>query len=1012
MKRVIVLLCIIIPISTWAQLTEVLSIEQKPLSGLEFIENITEITNGNIIAVGTTESFGQKKDGLLQILDPRRQQIIFAKHYGGRFDEGFHAVTQTNNGRLIIAGYTGTNTKGKRDAWLVCTDEEGQIIWSHNEGTSGNDAFLDISYNPLKNRVTAVGYKNDQAANDIWVVQYDLSKEGPQLIKEASFGNKSYEQVRAIAQNTQGEIVITGNSIRPKGRVYLMKINQDLEEVLLQTFGGNEEKVEDVIVTSTGDYVLAGSTITRSDGENVWAAKIDKYGNELWSEDYGGDDHDAAMGVTEALDGGYYFTGRTLSHRDNARAEKIYLLKVDKGGERAFAKSYGGSKDDIGKAVLQMKSGTILIAADTESDKAQRKDAIFKGFTFNEDLLAIEAGMRSSINLRIDKNIISTTADGVWRPNDQASVAVTIHNESAIALPNVSVRVGKKGGAKGLDIWQTNYIGKMEPNSSKVVHMPAEAAANLQGGSHDFEMAILSGNTRLESTEFSLKSNSPKPAKLDLFDYKAELVGTTRGATPTVKLTLTFVNQGDFSTKSAYVKAQPPNGIQTIAASSRLTIGNVAPTSRRQIVYTFQASPDYMRYRRDATIAFQVFNNNQAAPQPIRVTIDNLENPTVSGGGDSGPTMLWVDPGPSDDGVKYTTSDPNAKIRLAIRSKQKLTTQDIKVYVNKNVVEGNKNFGEEELKAPVDNFSDALYARKIELNEGLNEVFIQIGDKPSRKIYIEYLPRSRNLHVLAIGPSHPDLKYTSKDARDFAEAFKKQSGKLFNETFITELSTPENTTRDRIAMAVLDFENKFRNQEILPNDVLIVFISSHGVIGSGDRYKIIPSGFNPAYGDRFTVDYKDDILDPLSNIDCKKLIFIDACHSGAASSKGAMKDQRRSEMIFRLNAQSPGLSSITSCKSTELSYEDDAWGNGAFTEAIIEGLNNTPIQGPDGISYRASIDDDFITIGELYNFVRRRVLNLVKTYKPNAPTNQTPDLIGGQGDELDEALPIFEVQNN
>ena len=66
MKRIIVLICIIIPISTWAQLTEVLSVEQKPLSGLEYIENITEITNGNIIAVGTTESFGQKKDGRFQ----------------------------------------------------------------------------------------------------------------------------------------------------------------------------------------------------------------------------------------------------------------------------------------------------------------------------------------------------------------------------------------------------------------------------------------------------------------------------------------------------------------------------------------------------------------------------------------------------------------------------------------------------------------------------------------------------------------------------------------------------------------------------------------------------------------------------------------------------------------------------------------------------------------------------------------------------------------------------------
>lgn len=416
---------------------------------------------------------------------------------------------------------------------------------------------------------------------------------------------------------------------------------------------------------------------------------------------------------------------------------------------------------------------------------------------------------------------------------------------------------------------------------------------------------------------------------------------------------------------------QVPNGIRAIPPQSTLTIGNLPASGKRQISFTFQASPEYIQNLRDATLAFQVLNNGQANGQPIRITIDNLENPNASSGLGDKPVIIWVDPSPGNTGGnRFQTSDPNAKIRVAIASRRRLRTQDIKVYQNKTVVETNKSFAEEELAAPNGNFQEATYSRKIALKEGPNEIFIQIGDGTSKKIIIDYQPRSRNLHLIAIGPSHADLKYTSKDAQDFAQAFQEQQGKLFNEVFIQQLTTPELTTQQEIIKAMVDLENKFRNEEILPNDVVILFISSHGIVGSGDRYKIIPSGFDPVYGDRFTIDYKDDILAPLENINCKKLVFIDACHSGAADAKGPFKDQRRSEMIFRLNAQSPGLSSITSCQSSEMSYEDEAWGNGAFTEAILEALQNETVQDTDGTTYQASSDDDFLTIGELYRFVR------------------------------------------
>lgn len=1015
MKHIALILHLIcLPFLAKAQLNTVWEATKKQ-SNDEHLEVAIEATNGTIFAVGYTESYpNNKRDGYFEIIDTRSGQILRSKNLGGRNNEAFHSIVQTNAGDFILVGYTETETKGKKDAWIVSVDENGNFQWEQKLGTAGNDAFAAITYDANRNLISAFGYRNDRKQEDIWGVQWELTATGPQLLTDQlQFGRNQYQGIQAAVTTNNGEIVLTGNLSKPKGKVFLLQLNADGQEQWSKNYGQGNELVESMHLTSTGNYILAGSTITRSEGENMYALMINKYGDELWSEDYGGEDHDAALAVTEALDGGFYLLGRTLSHKDNARSENVYLVKTTKGGDREYEKNYGGNKEDVGRAVLQLRNNYLWWGADSDSDGAQKKDIIYRAFQAEVDKIPDLSEMKGSVKfISISENIKLNTADEVLRPNDRTYFSVTLINESKITLPNVSVRIGNSG-AKGIQPWSTNYVGQMQAGERKVINVPVSVDGSPDPGNHDFPLTVMTGTNSLETSKVTLESKVAKPAQLDLANYNASLVQTTRGGSSNaVKLSMTFVNKGDISTSNAKIQAVLPNGLQAIPGQSSLNIGLVPASGEREVFFTFQATPEYLRSRRDATIAFKVLNNGQVSGPPVRVTIDNLENPNASSGLGNKPMVLWADPEPKTDGPnRFQTSDPNAKIRVLIANKQGLRTQDIKVYQNKTVVETNKSFAEEELKTTGNGFEQTSYSRKIQLKEGINEVYIQVGEGQSEKFIFEYLPRSRNLHVVSIGPNHPDLKYTSKDAKDFAQAFQKQEGKLFNQVFVTELTTAAQTTQLEIIKAMVDLENKFRNQEILPNDVVMVFISSHGVIGTGDRYKIIPSGFDPAYGDRFTIDYKDDILGPLESIKCKKMIFIDACHSGAASSKSTLKDQRRSEMIFRLNAQSPGLSSITSCQSSEMSYEDGAWGNGAFTEAILEAFDNQAVRSSDGTTFQASVDDDFLTLGELYRFVRRRVSDLVKTYKPNAPTNQTPDLIKGT-EALDEDLPLYEITKN
>jgi uncharacterized caspase-like protein len=137
---------------------------------------------------------------------------------------------------------------------------------------------------------------------------------------------------------------------------------------------------------------------------------------------------------------------------------------------------------------------------------------------------------------------------------------------------------------------------------------------------------------------------------------------------------------------------------------------------------------------------------------------------------------------------------------------------------------------------------------------------------------------------------------------------------------------------------------------------------------------------------------------------CKKLIFLDACHSGGAKEGfGGL-----SKAVIDLAKTLPGVSTLSSCKADEKSYEAQNWENGAFTEAILEAFSNNVFNDARG-TYRADTNNDrIINLGELYDFLQRRVPQLVKTAIPNAPTSQAPFM---PEDQLDRNMPLYYIQN-
>ena len=166
--------------------------------------------------------------------------------------------------------------------------------------------------------------------------------------------------------------------------------------------------------------------------------------------------------------------------------------------------------------------------------------------------------------------------------------------------------------------------------------------------------------------------------------------------------------------------------------------------------------------------------------------------------------------------------------------------------------------------------------------------------------------------------------------------------------------------------------------------------------------KLLPSDYSEDFGDLYAVDYNRDIIEPINAIDCKKIVFLDACHSGNGR-KSELIQEDLSQALHLLNRQVKGATVITSCRNEELSYEDPIWSNGAFTESLLEALNGDFVEDEQGTYSADRNNDEILTLNEVYLFLERRVPYLVKTVK-GSDFQQNPFI---SLEELSLETPIF-----
>jgi WD40 repeat protein len=208
------------------------------------------------------------------------------------------------------------------------------------------------------------------------------------------------------------------------------------------------------------------------------------------------------------------------------------------------------------------------------------------------------------------------------------------------------------------------------------------------------------------------------------------------------------------------------------------------------------------------------------------------------------------------------------------------------------------------------------------------------------------------LYLLVIGiskyPGKFALEFPSKDASDFSNYMRRQKGRLYDEV-VPRLLLDQDAGRTNVLNGL-----KWLRDSVGERDAGVVFLAGHGD-KVGNTYYFIPGDPTALPGaDIVNTNQQmdawklknapaawvtgEDISKTLLGLKGRAAFFIDTCHSGQAANQAIRGNPNLTGALNEINDEK-GVIIFASSTGNELSQEDEKWGNGAFTKAIIEGVS-------------------------------------------------------------------------
>ena len=349
------------------------------------------------------------------------------------------------------------------------------------------------------------------------------------------------------------------------------------------------------------------------------------------------------------------------------------------------------------------------------------------------------------------------------------------------------------------------------------------------------------------------------------------------------------------------------------------------------------------------------------------------------------------------DKIEFEQKD--GKLKLDIKSYDSTYKLDrLNVWINETPIFGQRGISLR--NNSINNFDSSL---SINLSQGENRIEASITNVNGTESYrmpllVNYTPATKQTektYFIGIGidqfvDSKYNLKYSTKDIRDLSKKLKEKYSNLIIDTLFNEHVTISNV--------------KLLKQKLLQtsvNDKVIISYSGHGMLSKDFDYYLSTYAVNFDKPEENGLPY-DELESLLDSIPArKKLLLIDACHSGEvdkddlialeATDKKLIKGLKPvayktgghlglknsfelMQSLFVNVGKSTGATIISAAAGTQFALEGvNNLLNGVFTYSILEAMNKYPS----------------MKISELKKIVGERVVEITKGLQKPTSRNET-----------------------
>jgi Caspase domain len=959
---------------------------QNPLSqrilgraGEDELSSLTVNWRGDIAAVGNAAKGSQGGNDISFVVFDAQLNKIVNRHIGRQGDDGAGQIAVLPDGRYVVAGFStrpGGRSKtkvsyfGKRDGWVLILNEKGEPEHEIILGTEADDVFVSVNTD-LEGRIWLSG----NSGNAVWLVQLNtqLEVQWEQKVQYHQLPTKSFA---AVVTERSEIFVLGGIEELNRAHLWVAGFNQGGNPIMEKIYPSSQaEQGASIAAINADSLVIIGSIYDPNQRENGFVSLLDRTGVMRYYHALGGREYDQLHHLLHLHNGQLMVGGGSASFERGSRRISAWFSLLDADGKVQQDVFYGSKLDDEALAMIEHPDGRLFAVGVTARQVLKNR----QGWLFQLTNRSQREAKSNQLHPVLGQVKYPPASD--FLTNERVTVPFSIHNSDKKGQCNLRAVISSEA-ENNMDVLllpgrRSVILPTIRAGETLNWGFPLQFRPQTPPGIYTWQIQFYQGDTPLGA-----------PQKLEVKLGKADIPRLSVNLTQTSKelvlgqpatITAEIANTGTLAANGVQLSAA---GLPGIRLPEPQDLGTILPGQvvQHQLVLTPEnvgIGPVALPLRIRVADASLIHTAKTEAEFTVIAPPNAVEAPAKP----EFTLAVWVYPNPDNfDRSSIVWSQEEITVQIKIVSSQPVTRQQFCLEINGQPCQTGAKFDEVQIKG---DRTSKTFSQTIRLQEGENSLlaFIQqqSGRINSEPLKIIYAPSKPNLHIVSIGVPAADLKYPGKDARDFAAALATTDNRAFAKIFLDTLFSEEKTTKTEILKSLRRLQYRYSDLQISPKDLLVVFVSGHGLGAYDGSFRLAASDYDSPFVQETSLDFEQEMVNYLQSLPCKKLFLVDACHSGTATGSG----------LAGIAARKNGLNMLVSCQSDEYSYEDDVWQNGAFTRALVRGIE-TFITTPELVDKNG---DKILDIVELFGFVQKAVPALIEKKKPKPKTSQHPNLV-------------------